>query len=253
MQSGQNNIAKYNLIMPLYKIKLLAFLCLFSALSFAQNTDSTSVAPPPATAPANTETYTPSTPPSSAEPNNSYQQEPNRKYPKGFTNYKNGGKPKEETPFQDKLYYGCNIALRAYSSGGASVFYYDLSPHVGYKFNEYLSSGAQIIYNNFVLTQGASHANYNIIGGGVFARFVFAKAFFLQAEYDILTVPDNFMVTSGTHRTETDEKMFGLGYKSGWGSKLSYFIVLMYDFQPSFYSPYYGNPLVYRAGLVWNF
>jgi len=233
-------------------LKLLAFLFFFSAVSYAQNTDSSVVAPAPP--PVNTDTYTPSTPPSSAQPNDSYQpQDPNKKYPKGFDNYRKGVKEKDAVPFQDKLYYGCNIALRAYGTSGGSVFYYDLSPHVGYKFNEYFSSGLQIIYNNFVLTQGAAHANYNIIGGGAFARFVFAKAFFLQAEYDILTVPDNFMVSSGTHRTETDEKMFGLGYKSGWGSKLSYFIVLMYDFQPSFYSPYYGNPLVYRAGLVWNF
>ena len=223
-------------------IKLLIIFFFFSVWGFSQSTDTSRVSPPPAVA---TDTS------SNVNPSNSTTE---RKYPKGYTKYKNNkDSGKEKTDIKEKLYFGCNIALRYYSYNGASVFYYDLSPHVGYKFTEDLSAGIQIVYNNSVLTRGNSSASYNVIGGGVFARYVIYKSIFVQAEYDLLSVPQDYLGNAVLHRTESDEKMAGLGYKSMLSDKLSYYLVLMYDFNPTYYSPYYSNPLVYRAGLVWNF
>jgi hypothetical protein len=232
------------------KIKLLVFLFFFSVLTFSQNADTAAVSPP---APSKIDTTTNQAQPGPT-PENNNQNIPQKKYPKGFAAYqKDKSSVKEPPAYLEKLYYGCNLALRFYSRGGYNVFYYDVSPHIGYKFNEYMSGGLQIIYNNSVLTYGSTRVSYNIVGVGVFARALVTKNLFIQAEYDYLSVPENYLGTAIAHRAESDEKMAGLGYKSMWGEKLSYFLTLMYDFQPTLYSPYYQSPLVYRAGLVWNF
>src|ERR1035437_1294305 len=162
------------------KIKLLGILCFFSVFVFSQNTDTTRVTPPPV---------------DQSNPNS----QPQKKYPKGYYDYKNNKSAYKEPPaYIEKLYYGCNLMLRYYSYGyaGAGLFYYDVSPHVGYKFNDYVSAGAQIIYNNSVLSQGGRSVSYNIIGPGVFARVLLGNVFFLQAEYDYLSVPSNYLGTA---------------------------------------------------------
>ncbi len=224
-------------------IKFFIILFFFSGFAFAQNTDTGRVnAPTPAKSDSSTTIL---------QQNQNTQ---NRKYPKSYYNYKkNKSGEEEQSELKEKLYYGCNIALRFYSYNGSSVFYYDLSPHVGYKFTDVLSAGLQIIYNNSVLTRGNSSVSYNVVGAGVFGRVIVYKYLFLQAEYDLLSVPQYYLGTAVLHRTESDEKMAGLGYKSQLGKKLSYYLVLMFDFNPTYYSPYYSNPLVYRAGLVYNF
>ncbi len=156
--------------------------------------------------------------------------------------------------FMEKVYYGCNIQLRYYallSGTGGSVVYYDLSPFVGYKLTEFFSMGAQILYNNSILSYSNTKVSYDVIGPGAFARLSFLQRYYVQAEYDLLSVPQNYLGTAITSRSISNDKMFGIGYKGG--GKLSYFAMFMFDYQPSPYSPYYSQPLIYRAGLVYNF
>ena len=182
------------------------------------------------------------------------KEEPSRKRPKGYNDYVNKGKrPADATPFTDNIYYGCNLQLGYYGTSYGNVLYYDISPHVGYKFNEVLSAGIQVIYNNQSYTSGTQHFNYNIFGTGGFGRVLVLNRFFLQVEYDILSIPATFLGNSILTRALSDEKMAGIGYKSPLGDKLSYFFVLLYDIQPGPNSPYLYNPLVYRAGISWNF
>jgi len=226
------------------KIKFSCFLCFFYITVFSQNADTARTIPP---------TQKDSTPNFNEQKPNS-QNPPNRKYPKGYTDYKNNKSTYKEPPaYLEKLYYGCNLMLRYYASGGAGIFYYDVSPHAGYKFNDIVSAGVQIIYNNSILSQGGKSISYNIIGPGVFGRVLLGKAFFLQVEYDYLSVPLNYLGTGIKDRSWSDEKMVGIGYKSMLGDKLSYYINLMYDVSPTYYSPYYQQPLIYRAGIVYNF
>lgn len=179
--------------------------------------------------------------------------EKNRKRPKAYDDYVKGKRPSTNTPpFTDNIYYGCNLQLGYYAASGGNILYYDISPHAGYKFNEYLSAGVQIIYNNQRYSSGLTHINYDIFGIGGFGRVLLLGRFFLQAEIDALSVPGSFRGPTGG-RLPTEEKMAGIGYKSPLGDKLSYFFVLLYDFQPGTYSPYLYNPLIYRAGLSWNF
>lgn len=233
------------------KVNFLLLLLVFCSAGLAQN-DTTRVNPPApdsssqkqAVEPTPTNTVTPKDP-----------QKPNRKRPKGYDDYVNKGKrpTTDVTPFMDNVYYGCNLQLGAGSSNGASTIYYDISPHAGYKFNEYLSLGVQVIYNNTTYTFGTQRINYNIFGTGVFGRILILNHLFIQGEIDALSIPANYRGTTIVSRRISDEKMIGLGYKSPLGEKLGYFFVLMYDISPNFYSPYYAYPLVYRAGLSWNF
>jgi hypothetical protein len=159
---------------------------------------------------------------------------------------------KDVSPIMDDVYYGCNLQLGFYSANGGNILYYDISPHVGYKFTQVLSAGVQLIYNNQRYSSGLAHINYDIFGLGVFGRALILDRFFLQAEIDALSIPSYYRGSS-SGRMASDEKMAGIGYKSPLGDKLSYFFVLLYDFQPGANSPYLYNPLVYRAGLSWNF
>ncbi|MFI5142087.1 MAG: hypothetical protein ACHQII_07000, partial [Bacteroidia bacterium] len=144
-----------------------------------------------------------------------------------------------QSELMQKLYFGCNLALQFYSYGGYNVFYYDLSPNVGYKITDKFSAGVQIVYNNTIESAGGKSASYNIIGGGVFARYLVLPFLFLQVEYDVLTTPPNSVF--GQKRGISDEKLAGIGFKRGLTDKVSYYISLLYDFQPSINSPYYSS------------
>ncbi|HKC69925.1 MAG TPA: hypothetical protein VKG26_16935 [Bacteroidia bacterium] len=156
-----------------------------------------------------------------------------------------------ESPLMQKLYFGCNLGLQFYSlAGGYNIFYYDLSPNVGYKVTDKFSAGVQILYNNTIEFAGGSSVSYNIIGGGIFARFLILKWLFLQAEYDILTTPPSTIF--GQKRSISDEKLGGVGFKRPVSNKLSYYITILYDFAPELNSPYYDSPIIYRIGLSYN-
>lgn len=228
----------------------LAFLLLALVMMCHAQQDTTRVNPPKPDS-TNQTVEPPPTPPT---PTPTTTPEKKRKRPKSYDDYINKGKkPPGSSDFMENVYYGVNLQLGYYSTGYANVLYYDLSPHAGYKFNEFLSAGIQIIYNNQSWSTGSQRVNYSIFGVGGFGRALIMNRFFLQAEYDILSIPLRYVGNSVFTRTTSDEKLFGIGYKSNFTDKLSYYIVLMYDFAPGPNSPYLYNPLVYRAGLAWNF
>jgi hypothetical protein len=243
------------------KLKFTLILLLFCGFIKAQ-TDTNRVSPP---TPDNTQDpngnppATPTPTVTNTQPTNTVtptpkKEEPNRKRPKSYNDYVNKGKqPTDVKPFMEHVYYGCNLQLGYYGTSYGSALYYDISPHACYKFTDVLSGGVQVIYNNTTYTSGTQKMNYNIFGIGGFGRALVLNRLFLQVEYDLLSIPANYRNNAVVSRNVSDEKMAGIGYKSPLGDKLSYFFVLMYDFQPGPYSPYLYNPLVYRAGLSWNF
>ena len=155
-----------------------------------------------------------------------------------------------ESELMKKLYFGCNLGGQIYSSGGYNFFYYDLSPNVGYKITDKFSAGIQIVYNNSIETGHGSSVSYNVIGGGVFARYLILNWLFLQVEYDILTTPPSYRYSQS--RTYSDEKLGGAGFKRNFGGKMSYYITILYDFAAEPNSPYYYSPIVYRVGVSYN-
>jgi len=231
------------------KLLFSLILALFCVPAHAQN-DTTRVSPPNADSVSQKQAEVEPIPTPTITPQN---EKPNRKRPKGYNDYVNKGKrPSDIKPFMENVYYGCNIQLGFYGTAYGNALYYDLSPHAGYKFTEVLSAGVQVIYNNTSYS-GVNRINYNIFGIGVFGRALVFDRLFLQVEYDALSIPANWLNNTIVSRQISDEKMVGLGYKSPLGDKLGYFFVLLYDIQPAYYSPYFYSPLIYRAGLSWNF
>jgi len=155
----------------------------------------------------------------------------------------------EESALMKKLYFGCNLGLNYYGYSGYNIFYYDVSPNIGYKITDKFSAGIQIVYNNTIESGGGyPTVSYNVIGGGFFARYLILNWLFLQVEYDILSSPPSYRYT----RTLSDEKLAGVGFKRNFTPKISYYFTFLYDFAPEINSPYYSNPLIYRLGISYN-
>jgi hypothetical protein len=184
--------------------------------------------------------------------------QPDKSYP--YRNQKGNNKTRSntqkqqnpsESEFIKNLYYGAYIYFAGGAISGYSLIYYELSPHVGYKFNDVLSGGVQILYNGVVESGGSRQpVSYSVIGGGVFARAAY-KFVFAQVEYDVLAVPSGYLGNVIIKRSASEEKMAGLGIRRTYG-KLSLYGMFMYDFGPTTNSPYYYNPLVYRIGFSYN-
>lgn len=160
--------------------------------------------------------------------------------------------PKPKIAWKDSLYYGGNVGLQL-SSYGSLV---DLSPNIGYKFNKYASVGVQAIFTNISIRSNNYIYKYMFYGGGAFVRLKPLPYLFLQAEYDVLNVPDNFSFV-GNKRTIADVYLGGIGLRNQLGPNSCYYALLMYEFIPTPNSPYtygpFGSPLVYRAGFNINF
>jgi hypothetical protein len=250
------------------KITLLQIALLCGLFSFAQNIDTTK--------------YQKVTPgdtirnyynQNNNNSNNNQQQEPNQQ-PKQYQPdksypYRNGGRrpsnnnntaqqknqPSSMPPFMDKVYYGANLALQYYGGPAyGDVFYYELSPFAGYKFTEQASAGIQIVYNNSILSGGGyPTTSYNIFGAGAFGRYIIFRGIFLQVEYDILSVPADYLATGKVAtRSLSDEKLVGAGFRRNFQNKFGYYFAFLYDVNPEANSPYYGNNLIYRLGISYN-
>ena len=236
------------------KITLLKIALLYSVFSFAQNIDTTKYQK---VGPVQGDTVKNYYNPNSNGASNDtikefYQTEPQQNQPvQQYSQRQNPIKKSipEESPLMKKLYFGCNLGLNYYGYNGYNIFYYDLSPNVGYKITDKFSAGIQIVYNNTIESvSGYPSVSYNIIGGGVFARYLILKWLFLQVEYDILSSPPSYRYT----RTLSDEKLAGVGFKRNLSPKISYYFTFLYDFGPEINSPYYSNPLIYRLGISYN-
>ncbi|GEM_PF-2332806 len=249
------------------KITLLKIALLCSVFSFAQNIDTTQYQK---ITPGDTvknyynqnnnnpndgiQNYYPNDPNNQQNQNQQYQQQNQQQYPgNGNGQNRNNHVAKQippESPLMQKLYFGCNLAAQFYGQAGYNIFYYDLSPHVGYKIADKFSAGLQILYNNTIETGGGFTASYSVIGGGAFARYLILKWLFLQVEYDVLTTPPNSYF--GQKRNISDEKIGGVGFKRNITNKFSYYISILYDFAAEPQSPYYYNPIIYRVGISYN-
>ncbi|OQA91270.1 MAG: hypothetical protein BWY27_00609 [Bacteroidetes bacterium ADurb.Bin234] len=94
----------------------------------------------------------------------------------------------------DSLKIKKNNWLYNLSTGGnlglqfGTYTYIEVSPHVAYHFNEWVSAGVGLSYSFLNFDRGSHH----IVGGSVFSEFYFLKYLALHAEYMILNYDDFF-------------------------------------------------------------
>jgi hypothetical protein len=147
----------------------------------------------------------------------------------------------EERTFKDRMFWGGSFGLQFGTYTNISLL-----PVVGYKATETFWVGIGGVYH----FQRYQKMNFNNYGGRVFAQQQVLDNFLIHAEYEHLSVeyPDNF--TNGSFdrlRQSIGLPMAGLGYRQRIGVKATADILVLYNFNDTFPSPY-SNPVI-RAGF----
>ncbi len=147
--------------------------------------------------------------------------------------------------FKDRLYTGGNF----WGSFGTFTNL-EISPLLGYRVTNDYSVGLGIKYNYFRFN-GAPPVSSSIYGGSAFTRYVFFERFVAHAEFELLSVQQNFGVS------KSDRVVVPIGLIGGGYSSNGFQLMLLYDLIGNPYNPYIGtfgpNSRVYlRAGFLIN-
>ncbi|MCX6248306.1 MAG: hypothetical protein NTW10_11285 [Bacteroidetes bacterium] len=173
--------------------------------------------------------------------------------------------------FWNRVSVGGNLGVQF-----GTVSAINISPEVVFRAVDQLHIGLGFSYNYvqankyFFDTVSREYINYkeNIWGGRIFARYYlrslfdnFLGDFFVHAEYEYLyytmpyrqdprgTIfdPYNYPYSRGKSTWEINSLFLGGGYEQSLGSKAYMDILILYNFNETYYSPY-SNPL-FRIGF----
>jgi hypothetical protein len=154
----------------------------------------------------------------------------------------------EEAPetLMDRMFWGGSFGLQFGTFTNVSLL-----PVLGYRASEtfWLGIGGVYHYRSF---RGASMHNY---GGRAFAQQQVFNNFLIHGEYEQVSV-EYPTYNSGTGLYDISRRfiglpMAGLGYRQRIGERGAADILLLYNFNDSFASPY-SNPII-RAGFSFPF
>ncbi|MFB6455096.1 hypothetical protein ACE38W_07505 [Chitinophaga sp. Hz27] len=144
----------------------------------------------------------------------------------------------------------------------------DVSPLVGYRFNNYIAAGVNINaqYGNIKYRDfygnTTSRDQYTIFGGGVWGRVYPIPMLFVhvQPEYNSVSQKTTYYYDgNGNPKTTTyttnyavPSLLLGAGYTQAVGGRVGVSFAIMYDVLQDGRSPYQNN-LIYRAGVGLGF
>lgn len=152
---------------------------------------------------------------------------------------------KNRRPFKDKIYFGGNLGLQF-----GNQTYIDVSPLVGYKFNDKFSAGIGVTYIYFK-QHFPQYSQYDyetsIYGGRVFSRYFFIENLFAHAEVEVLNMEVFDVIKSDYERKNILSPLIGVGYIQRFGNAGGIYILLLYNINDTPDSPY-SNPVV-RIGV----
>lgn len=139
----------------------------------------------------------------------------------------------------DRIYFGGGGGF----SGGTNYVNLSVSPLIGYKITDRLSTGLQITYQ-YVKFYDANVSNY---GGGPFLRFNLTDRLFTYSQYEYM----NFGTNVSEERFDFNSLFVGLGYSEPVGDKVAFNITALYNllYRDGSNSPY-QSPFVFRVGIV---
>ncbi|HIA05346.1 MAG TPA: hypothetical protein EYN71_01290 [Flavobacteriales bacterium] len=139
-----------------------------------------------------------------------------------------------------KVYMGGGLGLQF---GYTTVV--DISPTIGYRFNENLSAGLGLTYLYYEI----SSLDYqtNVYGGGPFVRYVFARNLFAHVEYQILNA--EYYKFYPPERQDVHYFWVGGGFRRQLGGNAYLVLMGLYDLNYSDLSIYPTNPIL-RVGVV---
>jgi len=161
-----------------------------------------------------------------------------------FDEYDN--KPEEEKskiakPFMDKIFYGGDFGLQF-----GTITYINISPQVGYYFNDYLGAG---IGASYAYTKDNIY-NYqtSIYGGSIFAQAYPLKMLIIHGEILALNYEDMSTYPGWTDRAWDTGMLAGGGYRMTFGKKSAINYMMLWNFNETDNTPY-TNP-VFRISMV---
>jgi len=142
--------------------------------------------------------------------------------------------------FWDKVFIGGGLGAQ-FGSQTAIV----ISPVVGYKFTKKITAGFGITYQYYRYRYTNSIFETNVFGGNVFGRYYFTKNLFGHGEIEYLNLEayDTYPI----RRVDVESLLAGGGYVQHIGENSGILLMLLYNFTPSYYTPY-SNPII-RIGV----
>lgn len=159
--------------------------------------------------------------------------------------------------FVHKLFTGGTLGLQF-----GNYTYINIAPFIGYRFNDYLACGLGPNYIFYRFKVYTDVYKTNLYGGNVFTRVYFLKDvipsikdIYLHGEFEALNIESQYFDLSYMHtekRYWVGSVFGGAGIRQILGDRAFATITVLYNFNETIDSPYYGNPLVYRIGLEIN-
>lgn len=116
----------------------------------------------------------------------------------------------------------------------------ELSPSVGYLVRDDLLVGLQGRYIYYEERSRFGNFTTNIYGGGIFTQYYFLENFLAHAEYEILNLDD---FRPPFERVNIQSIFVGGGYRSSLGGNSFISILLLYNLNETYNSPY-TNPVL---------
>lgn len=126
--------------------------------------------------------------------------------------------------------------------------YVQLSPLIGYKVTPAFHVGTRLtyIYNSYEVTP-SQRDSYNDFGGSLFARYIFFKGLFAQAEYEALNYEYYDQIAQDHAREWLSSLFIGAGYFMNMGGRGFASFAILFNVLEDEYSPY-TNPII-RIGF----
>jgi len=144
-----------------------------------------------------------------------------------------------KTPLKHRIELGGNFGLQF-----GQVTLIDVSPLIGYRLTEHITIGVGGSYMYF--NDRYYQMKSTILGGRAFGRYYIVKNIFLHAEYEVLN--GDWLYDS--KRFNIESVFGGGGFSQRIGANSYFTLVVLWNFNDSYYSPYY-NP-IFRGGFTFG-
>lgn len=149
-----------------------------------------------------------------------------------------------------RLFFGGSLG----ASFGSDVEYWEISPLIGISLTPRLSTGTYLTYRQGTDKRYANDFDFTDYGADLFARFRFARALFLEADYQWLSY-ERLLTPSDSDRDTYDAFFVGGGLAQPMGGHAAFVIEALYNlnYDDNNINEPYDSPYVVRAGVSVGF
>lgn len=148
----------------------------------------------------------------------------------------------------DRWWFGGGLGLAF-----GDVTFISVEPVIGYSITPKLSAGGRLIFRYRKDERYGQDISTNDYGAGVFLRYLVARPFFVQGEYEhlIYEIPQ---FDGSSDRQGYDSLFGGFGVAQPIGTNTSFFASILYNFLWSDDEPSpYAERWIFRAGVSVSF